>query len=173
MLTGGNARFTMNSHILRLPELNTSLGTTVPVDAALPAIFLAQLFHNRSMDNSIKIEAGLSKQEITSLTISVEQRPEIQISLDVRESLTRNFLRDHLIKVELSRPDKKSIIASRLLLDENGMPAVELSNHIEPLFLSSIYLGRGYGNESTYAQRMGDVRRRKKGDLGFERAQDH
>ena len=168
LLAGGSAQFIASPGILRLPDLNFPLGATESVATAVASQvsvpFLAQLFHNQDMADPIKIEANLEERGSATLKISIEQKPEIQISLEMKEPSTKNFLRNHSIKVELSRPGKKSIDASDLLLAENGNLSVESPDRIDPLFPSVIKLSKTNGNDPKYAQRMGDARRVKKGD---------
>ena len=147
---GGSASAAFNLQTLRFPTANLAEHAAQAFET-----YIKHLFHQQKIDAPIQIEAAFSDCEVLRLTLALASKPDISIPLSadyVQNLAVKAKLRR--VNAEIKSESRAWIEGAKILMDPPGAD--------EPLFHALFHRNRGGGAESSYAQMMGELRRRKK-----------
>ncbi len=158
LVGGGNPQMATNTNVIRGLELNIPRAN----------LFWKQLFSDLNMEQSIKIEGEHKSQGRLALEIEPGRQSTIKIPLDATNQpgpvSATNLIDDHSLIFRYSIGSEKPV-ENRISLNLNRQRfEIDQPDIINLPFQAIILLPRNR-NTQEYAVRLGELRKRKKGDV--------
>ncbi len=147
---GGNASAAFSLQTLRFPTANSAEHAGQAFE-----IYIKHLFHKQKIEIPIQIEAAFLDCEVLRLTLKIASKPDISIPLSA------NYVQNLAVKAKLRRVNAEIESASRAWI-EGAKILMDPPGADEPLFHALFHRSQGDSAESSYAQLMGELRRKKK-----------